>query len=378
MSGGRSGYALARELWLRLTDASVKPFKIVPSAEPAGSETKWVLPTAIPTTGQILDATVAGTTVTLNWVAKPSGGGTPTVTSLSSAVNSQQIFKGASGTAFTTIEFYDLLAVNTLTAPQATALGANALVWQTGTDTVDLLVNARLQAISSAPNPSQNQIPQLSTAGTLSFVNRDTFAASTGTTSTTFLLDSGGTPVMLKDVSGGLALRNSADNADANLTVKDLTVSGNVTLSGTGTLVTGNTVELGDNILRLNADLPGASAPTENAGLEIQRGTAGVTTLLLWDESTDEVFITQGGSLKKVSIDEEFTFTSTSNTATVVFTAGILTLNHNKNRQRFRYQIVDPSNKAVSVEATYVSANQATFDLTGFLPLAAGNWTVIC
>lgn len=374
--GGRAGIKKFTELWISATFAATKFLKIVSSGDPVGLETKWVLPSALPVTGQILDATLAGTTVTLNWVNKPSGGGgSPFATSLSSAANSVQVFRGTSGAQFATLEFYDLLVVPATTAPQLAAIGGNALLWTTGIDTNDLLVHPRLQAIAAAANPSQAQIPQLNTSGVLSFVNKDTFASATGTTSTTFVLDSGVTPVMLKDVGGNLVVRTGADNANADLTVQNITITGNVTLSGTGTLVTGNTVELGDNILRLNSDFPVGSAPTENAGLEIQRGTSGVTNLILWDESTDEVFITQGGTLKRVSIDETVTFTNTTNTAAIVVSGGIVTWNHNKNRQFFKYVMADGSNKEVDVEATFVSANQTTFDVSGFGALV-GTWSI--
>ena len=65
----------------------------------------------------------------------------------------------------------------------------------------------------------------------------------------------------------------------------DITVSGNLTISGTRTYVNTTTLDVGDNIITLNADL-GANPPTENAGLEIMRGTS-ANVQFMWDESND-------------------------------------------------------------------------------------------
>ncbi len=72
-----------------------------------------------------------------------------------------------------------------------------------------------------------------------------------------------------------------------NFTVsRDLTVSGNLTVSGTTTYINTTQLNVGDNIVTLNADL-GAVAPTENAGIEINRGSS-ANVQLLWNETSDE------------------------------------------------------------------------------------------
>jgi hypothetical protein len=65
----------------------------------------------------------------------------------------------------------------------------------------------------------------------------------------------------------------------------DLTVSGNLTVSGTRTYVNTTTLDVGDNIVTLNADL-GANPPTQDAGMEIMRGTS-ANVQFLWDETND-------------------------------------------------------------------------------------------
>lgn len=101
----------------------------------------------------------------------------------------------------------------------------------------------------------------------------------TGTTSATFAVDSdAGVPVKLKNNAGVLEVRNNADSAYADLKV------GNLTVEGTTTTVNSETVTLADNTLELNSNATGA--PTENAGIEVNRG-ASTNSSLIWDESTD-------------------------------------------------------------------------------------------
>lgn len=63
---------------------------------------------------------------------------------------------------------------------------------------------------------------------------------------------------------------------------QDLTVAGNLTISGTTTYINTTALNVGDNIITLNADL-GAVAPTENAGLEVNRGTS-ANVQFIWNE----------------------------------------------------------------------------------------------
>ena len=65
----------------------------------------------------------------------------------------------------------------------------------------------------------------------------------------------------------------------------NVTVAGNLTVSGTTTYINTTQLNIGDNIITLNADL-GAVAPTENAGIEVNRGTS-ANVSLLWDETND-------------------------------------------------------------------------------------------
>jgi hypothetical protein len=70
------------------------------------------------------------------------------------------------------------------------------------------------------------------------------------------------------------------------LSAVDVTISGNLTVSGDVTYVNTTTLNVGDNIITLNADVPGGTAPTQNAGIEINRGSS-ANVQFVWNETDD-------------------------------------------------------------------------------------------
>jgi len=106
-----------------------------------------------------------------------------------------------------------------------------------------------------------------------------------------------GTGVTLTNNSGESATPTVAIGqavaTDSNVTFNDVTVSGNLTVSGTTTSVNTETLTVDDNIVVLNNNATGA--PTENAGLEIERGSS-TNVLLRWNETTDVWEITTDGT----------------------------------------------------------------------------------
>jgi len=86
----------------------------------------------------------------------------------------------------------------------------------------------------------------------------------------------------------------SDDITSTNISVAgNATITGNLTVQGTTTTVNSNTVAIGDNILVLNSDEAGT--PSQNAGLEVERGTA-TNVLVRWNETTDRWQFTNDGS----------------------------------------------------------------------------------
>lgn len=65
----------------------------------------------------------------------------------------------------------------------------------------------------------------------------------------------------------------------------DITLSGNLTVAGTQTFANTQTLLIGDNIITLNADIPGTVAPAENAGIEVNRGNKNSNAAITFIES---------------------------------------------------------------------------------------------
>ncbi len=76
-------------------------------------------------------------------------------------------------------------------------------------------------------------------------------------------------------------------------TTNDLTVSGNLTVSGTTTSINTETLTVNDNIVVLNNNATGA--PTENAGIEVERGSS-TNVALRWNETSDAWELTNDGT----------------------------------------------------------------------------------
>jgi hypothetical protein len=79
-------------------------------------------------------------------------------------------------------------------------------------------------------------------------------------------------------VSGGVGIGENL-NVTGNAVI-----TGNLTVIGTTTTVNSTIVEIGDNIIILNAHETGS--PTQNAGFEVERGTA-ANVQFIWNETTD-------------------------------------------------------------------------------------------
>ena len=65
----------------------------------------------------------------------------------------------------------------------------------------------------------------------------------------------------------------------------DVSISGNLTVSGTTTTINTANLNIADNIITLNSDWTGA--PTEDAGILIERGSS-TDAEILWNETTDK------------------------------------------------------------------------------------------
>jgi len=72
-----------------------------------------------------------------------------------------------------------------------------------------------------------------------------------------------------------------------------VTIGGNLTVNGTQTIINSNTLQVGDSQVLLNKDETGT--PSQNAGLQVERGTS-TNTQLRWNETSDKWEFTNDGS----------------------------------------------------------------------------------
>tara|TARA_Y100001963_G_scaffold36340_1_gene50623 strand:- start:1285 stop:2808 length:1524 start_codon:yes stop_codon:yes gene_type:complete len=95
------------------------------------------------------------------------------------------------------------------------------------------------------------------------------------------------------EINGNADINGDADISGALTVSGNTTISGNLTVTGTATSIETTTLSTSDNIMVLNKDVTGT--PSENAGLEIERGTSD-NVAIRWNESTDKWQLTNDGS----------------------------------------------------------------------------------
>ncbi len=89
----------------------------------------------------------------------------------------------------------------------------------------------------------------------------------------------GGKAYINSNVTDLVQIRNASNSDYGDLIVRNLTVK------GTTTVIESQFLQIGDNVITLNSTYTGDS-PTQNAGIEINRGTL-TKASLIWDESND-------------------------------------------------------------------------------------------
>ena len=95
----------------------------------------------------------------------------------------------------------------------------------------------------------------------------------------------------------------------------EVIIAGNLTVQGNTTQVDSNVVNIGDAFITLNSDE--TSTPSQNAGIEVERGTS-TNVALRWNETTDKWEITTDGSAYNAISTVDATVTSLTGTANEV------------------------------------------------------------
>jgi len=157
-----------------------------------------------------------------------------------------------------------------------------------------------------------------------------------GTSSQTFSLHSGSAnPLLLKNSTGVLELRNGADTGFVNLVANNLVL-----------------------------------AATPNAAIEAERGANPNVSLVSWDEPSGRVISGVVGEEKPILRYHRLDFTNSS------LVSGLLSVTHQLNNTAPLVQIYDNQGQQLLAGVTVNSANAITIDLTPFGAIS-GTWRLM-
>lgn len=133
---------------------------------------------------------------------------------------------------------------------------------------------------------------------------------------------SGGTGITYNSGTGVVSLGQEVETT-SNPTFADLTLTGDLTVQGTTTTVNTQELNIADNIITLNSDL--TTAPTQNAGIEIERGNQS-NVELRWNETSDKWQITNDGTTyNNIATTDELASLAESDTLSTVVARGAST-----------------------------------------------------
>ena len=208
---------------------------------------------------------------------------------------------------------------------------------------------------------SLTQIPSIPTSK-LTGVIADSQMAS-GTNSNYLQLDSdnSGGRVSWDVATSEIRLRNSDDSAYVDLRVKSLFVE------GTSTIIESETLQVADNIIALNSNVVGT--PTEDAGIEIERGTA-TNAYFQWNEADDSFEAGITGNLFRIVRENQGTIVAGNVSGNTV------TITHNLGNQHPDLKIKRTDGTMIDFSYNPVNENSLTIDSTYSGSIVGWQWFV--
>ena len=211
---------------------------------------------------------------------------------------------------------------------------------------------------TAIPTFTVNAQGQLTAAGTVALSTSFTLAADNGSNDTFNngeTLTFAGTSNEIETTVSNNQIQIGLPN---NVTVGgNLIVSGNLTVSGTTTTVNTETINLADNIITLNSNATGT--PSENAGIEVERGSSD-NVALRWNEGSDVwEFTKDGTNYKTIQNIQESTYATSVGDGS----ATSYTVTHNLGSRDVIVQLYDASSYD-TVIADVVRTNTTTVTLT--------------
>ena len=92
----------------------------------------------------------------------------------------------------------------------------------------------------------------------------------------------------LQTQAGSLASDGNSASFSGNLSAADLTLSGNLTVSGTTTTVSTTNLDVSDSLINLSKGAASGSTASNDGGFVIERGSSESNAAFFWDESADK------------------------------------------------------------------------------------------
>lgn len=188
------------------------------------------------------------------------------------------------------------------------------------------------------------------TAGTANAVAANSVALGTDTTGN-YVASISGTSNEIEVSGSGEGASVTIGLPDNVSVTGDLTVGGNLTISGSATYINTEIIELDDNTIVLNAN---ATTASENAGIEVERGTVESNVSILWNESSNTWTITNDGT-NYHNITRKFSWSVGNNSATS------FAIDHNLGTSDVLVQVYDvATEETVEVDVVRTSSNRVT------------------
>jgi hypothetical protein len=98
-----------------------------------------------------------------------------------------------------------------------------------------------------------------------------------------------------KRISGDYTIQSIGASDNVNVNTNTLVVNGNLLVTGNTTSINTTNTTIWDNIITLNANVSSSTAPTLNAGIEVNRGSS-ANVALRWNETLKNWQTTVDGS----------------------------------------------------------------------------------
>lgn len=219
------------------------------------------------------NAVALGTDTTGNYVASLVAGTGITLTNNSG--------ESATPTIAVTAGTYQPLDTE-LTALASTTSAADALPYFTGSGTASTttLTSAARSVLDDTTTAAMRTTLGVGTTDSPSFAGVTADSVQIGVTAA----------AEIDTASGNLTI----DSAGGTTTIDDnVLITGTLTVSGSVTTVNTSELQVSDTFITVNSDVTGS--PTENAGLEVERGTSN-NVYVRWNETDDKWQITNDGT----------------------------------------------------------------------------------